>query len=141
MTRVDPYSQESTRRLEGYIPEKLYEIAEPEPSSPSTQIVSEIAARFLDLMEVDRRIPIRILSQLARVYRISPSLFWITCEILAANRQGGKSLSQIAIEQNFTKQAIHQEQVRELAALKEFMPEIAETIQTILGRTSKEPEL
>ena len=137
---MDPYSQESTRRLEGYIPEKLYQIAEPEPSSPLGQIVSEIAARFLDLGEFDRRIPIRILSQLARVYRISPSLFWITCEILAANRQGGKSLSQIANEQNFTKQAIHQEQIRELAALKEFMPEVAETIQTILGRSMKEGE-
>ena len=137
---MDPYSQESTRRLEGYIPEKLYQIAEPEPSSPLGQIVSEIAARFLDLGEFDRRIPIRILSQLARVYRISPSLFWITCEILAANRQGGKSLSQIANEQNFTKQAIHQEQIRELAALKEFMPEVADTIQTILGRSMKEGE-
>ena len=137
---MDPYSQESTRRLEGYIPEKLYEIAEPEPSSPLGQIVSEIAARFLDLGEFDRRIPIRILSQLARVYRISPSLFWITCEILAANRQGGKSLSQIANEQNFTKQAVHQEQIREIAALRKLMPEVAETIQTILGRSMKEGE-
>ena len=140
MTRVDPYSQESTRRLEGYIPEKLYEIPEPEPSSPSAQIISEIAARLLDLKEVDRRIPIRLLTHLGKVYRISPSLFWITCEILAANRQGGKSLSQIANEQNFTKQAIHQEQIREIAALREVMPEVAETIQTILGRKNLEQD-
>ena len=131
---MDEYSDEPRSDREEFYPDKLYLIPNPDPPSAPAQIVSEISARFLDLKEVDRRLPIRIIYQLSKVWKISPSLFWVTFEILAANRKGGNSLTQIAIEEYVTKQAIHQERDRELNSLAQVMPEVAQTIETILKR-------
>ena len=131
---MDEYSDEPRSDREEFYPDKLYLISKPDPPSAAAQIVSEISARFLDLKEVDRRLPIRIIYQLSKVWKISPSLFWVTFEILAANRKGGNSLTQIAIEEYVTKQAIHQERDRELNSLAQVMPEVAQTIETILKR-------
>ena len=131
----DDYSDEPRSKFTGFIPGKLYEIADPAPLPESVRIVAEIAARLLELREEDPRKPVRLLSQLGRVYRISSSSLWIVCEILAANQAGGKSLAEIGEESFFSKQAIHQRQSRDLAKLREVMPEVAEAISTILGRT------
>ena len=131
---MDEYSDEPRSEREEFYPDKLYLIPNPDPPSEPAQIVSEISARFLDLKEVDRRLPIRIIYQLSKVWKISPALFWVTFEILAANRKGGNSLNQIAVEQYVTKQAIHQERDRELNSLAQVMPEVARMIESILKR-------
>ena len=131
---MDEYSDEPRSEREEFYPDKLYLIPNPVPPSEPSKIISEISARFLDLKEVDRRMPIRIIYQLSKVWKISPALFWVTFEILAANRKGGNSLAQIAVEQYVTKQAIHQERDRELNALAQVMPEVARMIESILKR-------
>ena len=131
---VDEYNGEPRSQSEEFYPDKFYDIPNPDPPSEESQIVSEISARFLDLKEVNRRRPISLIYKLNRVWKISPALFWITFEILAANRKGGNSLTQIAVEQYVTKQAIHQERNRELKSLAEVMPEVAQMIETILKR-------
>ena len=125
---------ESEARFRAYIPGKGYDVDDPIPPAPDMAVISEIAARLLDLRDVDRRKPIRIINQLSRIWRNSPSLMWIALEILASNRQGGKSLAQIGHEVHFTKQAIHQEQLRELEVLADIMPEVSSAIRIILGR-------
>ena len=131
---MDEYSDEPRSEREEFYPDKLYLIPHPVPPSEPSKIISEISARFLDLKEVDRRMPIRIIYQLSKVWKISPALFWVTFEILAANRKGGNSLAQIAVEQYVTKQAIHQERDRELSSLASVMPEVARMIESILKR-------
>lgn len=128
------YNGEPRSQREQFYPDKLYAIPNPDPPTDAAQIISEISARFLDLKEVNRRFPIRLINQLSRVWKISPVLFWVTFEILAANRKGGNSLAQIALEQFVSKQAIHQERNRELQALARVMPEVAQMIETILKR-------
>lgn len=131
-------------RLTGYIPGKLYEDLdhsghpmESEEMPEDVKIVSEIASRILDLRDHDRSKPIRLINQLIRIYRVSPSLLWLTCEILASNRLGGKSLSEIARESMVSKQAIHQEQERNLKKMEEIMPGISDQMRRILGRTAR----
>ena len=131
---MDEYSDEPRSDREEFYPDKLYLITNPVPPSEESQIVSEISARFLDLKEVNRRRPIKLLYQLSKIWKISPALFWVTFEILAANRKGGNSLTQIAVEEYVTKQAIHQERDRELNALAQVMPEVARMIESILKR-------
>lgn len=139
-------------RLTGYIPGKLYEDLdhhghpfESEEMPEEVKIIAEISSRILDLRDHDRRKPIRLFNQFIRLYRVSPSCLWLACEILASNRLGGKSLSQIAKEMEVTKQAIHQEQARDLEKLEEIMPSVADQMRRILGRsmrntTTKPPE-
>ena len=131
---MDEYSDEPRSDREEFYPDKLYLITNPVPPSEESQIVSEISARFLDLKEVNRRRPIKLLYQLSKIWKISPALFWVTFEILAANRKGGNSLTQIAVEEYVTKQAIHQERDRELNSLAQVMPGVAQMIETILKR-------
>ena len=131
-------------RLTGYIPGKLYEPLdysghplEKEEQPEDVKIVAEIASRILELRDHDRTKPIRLINQLIRLYRISPSCLWLACEILASHRLGGKSLSDLAEESNFSKQAIHQQQVRSLQKLEEIMPGIADEMRRILGRNAR----
>ena len=135
------YGGQSKSKLTGYIPGKLYEDIdhegrsfEQEETPEDVKIVSEICARLLELRDFDRRKPVRLLNQLSRLYRVSPSCLWIACEILAANRLAGKSLTELGAEMHFTKQAIHQEQSRDLEELERIMPSVAEQMRTILGR-------
>ena len=138
-------SQEGTPRpgrFTGYIPGKLYEELdhsghplEKEEQPEDVKIVAEIASRILDLRDHDRKKPIRLINQLMRLYRISPSCLWLACEILASHRLGGKSLSEQGEEQLVSKQAIHQEQARSLQKLEEIMPGIADQMRRILGRS------
>ena len=134
----DPYDSAPRSKFEGYIPGKGYDVQAGEPTPPAVAITSEIAARLLDLRDLDRRKPVRLLNQLLRLYRLAPAMLWAACEILAANRQGGKSLAEIGAEQNCSKQAVHQEQKRSLQRIAETMPEVAEAMATILGRTRPE---
>jgi len=105
------------------------------PPAVDVTLVAEITARLLELRDIDRRKPIELLLKLQRTYRISPFCLWITCEILASNTQGGKSLAQIANEINVSKQSVHQQQIRELELLADTYPDIAATIREILGRS------
>ena len=131
----DTYSDEPRSKFAEFIPGKLYDIPVQAEIGEDVRIVSEIASRLLELREVDPRKPIRLLLQLSKVYRISSTCLWMVCEILASNRKGGKSLSEIGKETGISKQAIHQRQKRDLLKLKEIMPEIAEVVSIILGRT------
>ena len=134
-------------RFTGYIPGKLYEDLdhhghpfEEEDQPEDVKIVSEIASRILDLRDCGRQKPIRLLNQFSRLYRVSPSCLWLACEILGSNRQGGKSLTQIAKEHHFTKQAIHQSQNRDLEGLEHIMPGVTDQMRAILGRSSHEKD-
>ena len=131
-------------RFTGYIPGKLYEeldqsghpfVKEEQPDD--VKLVSEIAARILDLRDLGIKKPIRLINQFIRLYRVSPNCLWLACEILASHRQGGKSLSDLAEESYFTKQAIHQSQVRDLQELERIMPGIADEMRRILGRNAR----
>ena len=131
----DVYDIQSGSRFESYIPGKGYDVSAPISTPDDVAIASEIAVRLLELRDVDRRKPMRLINKLSRLYRTSPALMWVALEILASNAQGGKSLSTIAEEHFFTKQAIHQDQQRELQILSDIMPELAYAISTILRRS------
>lgn len=128
-------------RFTGYIQGKLYEELdhhghpfEQEEQPEDVKIVAEISARMLDLKDQDRRKPVRLLNQFLRLYRVRPSCLWLACEILACNRQGGKSLAQLAKEVHFSKQAVHQSHVRDLDALDVILPGVSDQMRRILGR-------
>jgi len=99
--------------------------------------VSELASRLLDLKEIDSRLPIILLHTFSKLMRVSPSGLWTCLEILAGGRDLDKSLSEKGKEVSFSKQAIHQRQQRDLARIQEILPEIAETMSAIMGRTIK----
>ena len=141
-----PMTDSSKRqsRLTGYIPGKLYEELdhhghpfEMEDEPEDVKIVSEIASRLLDLRDEDRKKPFRLLNQFMRLYRVSPSCLWLALEILSSNRLGGKSLSDLGGEIGCSKQAVHQQQNRDLEALARIMPGVADQMSRTLGRHAR----
>lgn len=133
----DFYSDEPRSKLTGFIPDKLYEIVERDPLPERTKIISELADRLLELKELNPRSPMVLIHVLGRVSRTSPSALWIVLEILAGGRDLEKSLSDKGKEMSFSKQAIHQKRSRDLAKLEEILPDIAESLKSILGTGGK----
>lgn len=133
----DFYSDEPRSKLTGFIPDKLYEVVERDPLPERTKIISEMADRLLELKELNPRAPIVLIHILGRVARSSPSALWIVLEILAGGRDMEKSLSDKGREMSFSKQAIHQKRSRDLMKLEEILPDIAESLKSILGTGGK----
>ena len=133
----DFYSDEPRSKLTGFIPDKLYEIVERDPLPERTKIISELADRLLELKELNPRSPMVLIHVLGRVSRTSPSALWIVLEILAGGRDLEECLSDKGKEMSFSKQAIHQKRSRDLAKLEEILPDIAESLKSILGTGGK----
>ena len=130
------YSDEPRSRLTGFIPDKLYDIVERDPLTETTKIISELSSRILELKEVDPRKPIILLHVLSKVSRTSPSALWAVLEILAGGRDLEKSLSERGKEMAFSKQAIHQKRNRDLEKLESVLPDIADSLRSILSTNS-----
>jgi hypothetical protein len=129
----DYYSDEPRSKLTGFIPDKLYDIVERDSVSDETKVICEISSRLLELREYNSIKPIQFIHILARIARISPSALWVVLEILSGGSDLEKSLSERGKEMSFSKQAIHQKRKRDLQMLNDKMPELAETIKSILN--------
>tara|TARA_R110002074_G_scaffold277242_2_gene448551 strand:+ start:920 stop:1324 length:405 start_codon:yes stop_codon:yes gene_type:complete len=117
-----------------YIPNKKYDIQETEDLEERTKIISEIAVRLLELREIELSMPAKFLAMMIRLYKLNPQVMWTCIKVLAGNSTSGVSLSEVALGEACSKQNIHQTQNRNLSNLQDYLPEIARTLRTILGR-------
>jgi hypothetical protein len=128
--------EEPKAKLVQYLPGLAYEIPEREELDLRTQLTSEIAARLLELRDVDATWPFLLMHKLCRVYRLDPFAFWLAVEVLAGDQLQAKSLSELAAQEGETKQATHHRQNRAIATLERTFPDIGEALRAILGTRS-----
>ena len=101
------------------------------------KIVSEMASRIHDLHDYDKRLCIKLLRKLIKIYETEPDAFREVLLILSGNEKAGKSLAVIGEEQGCSKQNIHQTQIRTITKLGSRFPEIAKSVAEILGRANR----
>ena len=128
--------EEPKAKLVQYVPGLAYDLPEREELDLRTQLTSEIAARLLELRDVDTTWPYLIMHKLCRVYRLDPFAFWLAVEVLAGDQFQAKSLSDLAAAEVETKQATHHRQNRAIHTLESTFPEIGEALRAILGTRS-----
>ena len=119
---------DATRNLAGH---------QAEATPYRAKIVSEMADRITDLYDYDKRLCLRLLDVLVRIYQTEPGAFREVLHILAGFLNAGKSLAVIGEEKGCSKQNVHQTQLRHIAKLAERFPLIAKSVGEILGRANR----
>lgn len=127
---------EPTSKVVAYVPGLAYDIPEREELDQRTQLTSEIAARLLELRDIDATWPFLLMHKLCRVYRQDPFAMWLAIEVLAGDNIQSKSLAELGKEEKESKQATHHRQNRALHALDKAFPEIGEALRSILSTLS-----
>ena len=128
--------EEPKAKLVQYIPGLAYDIQERDELDLRTQLTSELAARLLELREVDKTWPYLLMHKLCRVYRLDPFAMWLAIEVLSADRLQAKSLSDLGKEEKESKQASHHRITRAIHTLERTFPEIGEALRAILDTRS-----
>ena len=117
-----------------YIPGKLYDVPAPQPLPDKVALVAEIAARLLELREIEQTFPGKLLGKLDKIWRTNPRAFRICLEILAGDRANENSLAEIAKKKGTKKQNISQTRFRDLVELQTTFPEAAEVLRQLFAR-------
>lgn len=116
-----------------------YELIQPEPTSPRTALIVEIAIRIQELHDMDSRLCFKFLHKLLQIYQTHPGSFRLVLDVLAGNAIGDVSLSVLADMKpgGYSKQNFHQTEQRRLDELAEKLPEVAKALQDIRKRAEK----
>lgn len=103
--------------------------------SGASKIVAEIAERLVELEAIRAYSGVDLVRRLAVVAERSPRLFKPVCSALAGDvLEVVSSFAVQAERRGLTKQAIHVEWHQEIGRLRDYMPQLAESLQELRDR-------